>query len=145
MDENWRKTLIIENYQNPFHKGLIDSKDYIMVNNNSETCIDEINLMVKVENNKIIDAYFDGEACAICTSSCSLMIDMVIGKTVEEAKIIYNNFINMINEEKYDENILENLIVYDDIYKKPNRKMCAMLPWITLEKAIKKNNEDKNL
>ena len=108
---------------------MIDDNEYILVNTNNESCIDEINLMVKVKDNKIIDARFDGEACAICTSSTSIMIDTIIGKTVDEAINILNNFKNMIDEKEYDAEVLEQALVYDDICKQANRKKCSLLPW----------------
>ena len=118
---------------------------YIKINMNNESCIDEINLMVKLENNKIIDIKFDGEACAICTSSTSIMIDTLIGKTLEEATNIFNNFNNMLDEKEYDSNILEQANVYDDIYKQPNRKKCALLPWWGIEKVLNKEENDKKI
>ena len=138
MDQEFRRSIILENYQNPMNRGLIDDDSYIKVNTNNESCIDEINLMVKVEDNKIVDARFDGEACAICTSSTSIMIKSIIGKTLEEAKEIYLNFLNMIDEKEYNEEKLEEAIVYNDIYKQPNRKKCALLPWWGFEKVINK-------
>lgn len=141
MDQNLRRTIILENYQNPKNRGLIDDDSYILVNTNNESCIDEINLMVKIENGIIVDAKFDGEACAICTSSTSIMIETIIGKTLEEATEIYTNFVKMLDEKEYNSEILENSIVYDDIYKQPNRKKCALLPWWGLEKVIKKTEE----
>lgn len=138
MDQNLKRSIILEHYQNPVNKGLIEDGSYILVNTNNESCIDEINLMVKVENDTIIDAKFDGEACAICTSSTSIMIDTIIGKKVDEALIILNNFKNMIDEKEYDSSVLEQAIVYDDIYKQANRKKCALLPWWGLEKVINK-------
>lgn len=138
MDQEFRRSIILENYQNPLNKGLIDDDSYIRVNTNNESCIDEIDLMVKIENGKIVDARFDGEACAICTSSTSIMIRALIGKTLEEAKEIYNNFLNMIDEKEYNEGILEEAIVYNDIYKQPNRKKCALLPWWGFEKVLNK-------
>ena len=136
MDQNDRRTIILENYEHPMNRGLIEDNSYIKVNTNNESCIDEIDLMVKVENSKIVDARFDGEACAICTSSTSIMIKSIIGKTLVEAKEIYTNFLNMIDEKEYDEDILEEAIVYNDIYKQPNRKKCALLPWWGFEKVI---------
>lgn len=138
MDQNLKRSIILDHYQNPKNKGLLDDDTYILVNTNNESCIDEINLQVKVEDGKIIDAHFDGEACAICTSSTSIMIDTIIGKSIKEAEDILNNFEHMIDEKKYDENILEQAIVYDDIYKQANRKKCALLPWWGLEKIINK-------
>ena len=138
MDQNLKRSIVLEHYQNPKNKGLIDDDSYILVNTNNESCIDEINLMVKIEDGKIVDARFDGEACAICTSSTSIMIDTIIGKTLDEAINILNNFENMIDEKEYDSEVLEQAIVYDDIYKQANRKKCALLPWWGLEKVVKK-------
>ena len=136
MDQNLKRTIILENYQNPTNKGLIDDNSYINVNMNNESCIDEINLMVKVEKDKIVDIRFDGEACAICTSATSVMINTLIGKTIDEVKEIYQNYENMINENSYDENLLGDAIVYDDIARQPNRKKCALLPWWGIKKVI---------
>lgn len=145
MDSNMKRSIILEHYQNPKNKGLIDDNSYIKINMNNESCIDEINLMVKLENNKIVDIKFDGEACAICTSSTSIMIDTLIGKTLEEATNIFNNFNNMLDEKEYDSNILEQANVYDDIYKQPNRKKCALLPWWGIEKVLNKEKNDKKI
>jgi len=141
MDQEFRRSIILENYQNPMNRGLIDDDSYIKVNTNNESCIDEIDLMVKIENGKIVDARFDGEACAICTSSTSIMIKEIIGKTLEEAKEIYFNFLNMIDEKEYNEESLGEAIVYNDIYKQPNRKKCALLPWWGFEKVINEVNK----
>ena len=138
MDQNLKREIILEHYSNPVNKGLIDDNTYILVNTNNESCIDEINLMVKIENGKIVDARFDGEACAICTSSTSIMINTLIGKTLEEGIEIYNNFNKMLNEEEYNSEILEEANVFDDIYKQPNRKKCALLPWWGFEKVVNK-------
>ena len=138
MDQNFRRSIILENYENPMNRGLIDDDTYIKVNTNNESCIDEIDLMVKIKDGKIVDARFDGEACAICTSSTSIMIKSMIGKSIDEAKKIYENFLNMIDEKEYNEEILEEAIVYNDIYKQPNRKKCALLPWWGFEKVLNK-------
>jgi len=138
MDQNLKRSIILDHYQNPQNKGLIEDDSYIKVNMNNESCIDEINLMVKINNNIIEDIRFDGEACAICTSSTSIMIKTLIGKTVDEAKEIYSNFEMMLDEQEYNSEVLEDAIVYDDIYKQPNRKKCALLPWWGIDKVIKK-------
>ncbi|MCI5835245.1 MAG: SUF system NifU family Fe-S cluster assembly protein [Firmicutes bacterium] len=139
MDENLKRSIILEHYQNPVNKGLINDKSYEFINMNNESCIDEVNLMVKIDDNKIKDIRFDGEACAICTSATSIMIDTLKNKTVEEAKEIYQNYENMIDEKDYDENILEQAIVYHDIARQPNRKKCALLSWWGIKKILDKN------
>ena len=142
MDQNLKRSIILDNYQNPKNKGLIQDDSYIKTNMNNESCIDEVDLMVKITDGVIEDIRFDGEACAICTSSTSIMIKTLIGKKVDEAKEIYSNFEKMLDEQEYNEDILEEAIVYDDIYKQPNRKKCALLPWWALEKAINKNSRE---
>ena len=138
MDSNLKRSIILDHYQNPRNKGLTDDSGYVSVNMNSESCIDEVNIMAKIENDRIVDIKYDGEAFAICTSSTSIMTETLIGKTLEEAREIVNNFDNMINEKEYNKDILESAIVYDDIYRQPNRKKCALLSWWGIEKIINK-------
>ena len=139
MDNNMKRTIILEHYQNPKNKGLIDDNSYSYVNMNTESCIDEINLMVKIKNDIIEDIRFDGEACAICTSATSVMIETLIGKTVKEAKEILKNYEYMLDEKDYDEKILESAIIYNDIAKQPNRKKCALLSWWGIKKILKED------
>ena len=79
----------------------------------------------------------NGEACAISTSATSIMINILIGKTVKEALVIIENFENMIDERTYDKDILSEAIVYCDISKQPNRKICATLTWAGLKDFLK--------
>jgi len=137
MDNNLKRSIILEHYQHPKNRGLIDDNTYIKTNTNNESCIDEIDLMVKIQDGRICDIRFDGEACAICTSSTSIMIDTLLNKKVDDAREIINNFKNMIDEKEYNREILEQALVYDDIYQQPNRKKCALLPWWGIEKALK--------
>ena len=136
MDSNLKRSIILEHYQNPVNKGLIENEDYVKINMNNESCIDEVDLMIKFNNNKIEDIRFDGEACAICTSSTSIMIDTLKGKTVNEVKEIINNFKDMLDEKEFNKDVLEQALVYEDISKQPNRKKCALLSWWGIEKAI---------
>ena len=55
----------------------------------------------------------------------------------------YQNFENMINEKTFNKDILEQAIVYEDIYKQPNRKKCALLPWWGIKKIIDKENNNE--
>ena len=138
MDENIKRTIILENYQNPKNRGLIDDDTYTLINTNSKSCIDQVDLQLKVKNGMVDDIRFDGEACAICTSSTSIMINTLIGKTIEDALKIIDNFENMINEKEYDEKLLEEAIVYEDISKQPNRKKCALLTWEGIKEKLER-------
>ncbi len=128
MDSELKRQIILDNYQDPYNKGLVNDSSYLSVNTSSESCIDNLDFMMKVENNIIKDIRFDGEACAISTSAASIMINLLIGKTTEEAINILKNYQNMINEDEYDADILKDLVVYDEVGKQPNRKNCVLLP-----------------
>lgn len=136
MDSNLRREIILDNYQNPMNKGLVSDNSYLRENTNNDSCIDNIDIMMKIEDGVIKDIVFDGEACAISTSATSIMIRSLIGKSVEESKKILVNYKNMINEEEYDKELLGELNVYDEIYKQPNRKTCALLPSKAIEKML---------
>jgi nitrogen fixation NifU-like protein len=66
-DPETKKELIMEHYTHPLNRLTVTEKDFIKVNTNSESCIDNIDLFVKIEDGIIKDMYFNGEACAIST------------------------------------------------------------------------------
>ena len=136
MDSNLRREIILDNYQNPMHRGLVDDDSYQHVNMDSETCIDNIDIQAKIEDGMIEDIRFDGEACAICTSSTSIMTELLIGKTIEEAKVIIENYMNMIFEKDYDPDILEEAIAFYNTHKQANRIKCATLGWKGITQLI---------
>ena len=141
MNEQLKRTIILENYQNPKNRGLVNDNFYENINTNSESCIDEIDLQLKIEDGIVKDIRFDGEACAICTSSTSILINLLIGKKINEALEIIDNFENMINEKEYNEEIIGEAIVYSDISKQPNRKNCALLTWRGAKEVLERRND----
>ncbi len=136
MNEELKREIIIDNYQNPMNKELIDDDSYLKVNQASESCIDNLDFMMKIEDNIVKDIRFDGEACAISTSATSIMIRLLIGKSVSEVKNILMNYKNMIEEKDYDKDLLKDLNIYDNISKQANRIKCAMLPMVAINKML---------
>ena len=136
LDPILKKEIIMENYMNPTNRNTINDDKYIKVNSNSETCIDDINLYILFEDDKIKDIHFDGEACAISTSATSIMIKLLMNKSITEIKEIITNYENMIKHENYDEDLLGEANCYDEIYLQQNRIGCATIPWTGLKKAI---------
>ena len=131
MEPEVRREIILDNYSNPFHKET-KGEDFEKANANNSSCIDNINIFIKFDGNIIKDAYFDGEACAISTASTSIMLKEIIGKTKEEALIIIDNFNNMINEQDYDKDKMNESLAFDEMYKQESRKTCATLPYKAL-------------
>ena len=75
MDQETKRSIILEHYQNPKNKGLIDDETYIKINMNNDSCIDEVNLMVKLENDKIKDI-----RCGMKNTSCPDQISKALEK-----------------------------------------------------------------
>lgn len=140
-DPQLLREIIMDHYQHPRNRGLVDDESYKKINMNSETCIDNLDIQVKFDGDKIVDVRYDGEACAICTSSTSIMSELVIGKTLDEAKEIIDNYMNMIYEREYDEDLLEEAIAFKNTYKQANRIKCATLSWNGLVELIKESEE----
>ena len=136
MDSELKREIIMEHYQKPINRKIINDESYIKVNTANESCIDNIDMYILIKDNIIKDICFDGEACAISISSTSIMIKNLIGKSVSEAKDYINNFINMVNEKMYDKDMLKEAFVYEDIYKQSSRKTCATLPYRGILKVL---------
>ena len=143
MDNSLKREIIVDNASNPYHKKKVEDDNFIKANTHNESCIDNIDLYVKIKDGIVVDAYFDGEACAITTSATSIMLRKIIGKSVDDARNIMREYYKMINEEEYKENMLDELNLYSDISKQASRKKCAILPFQTLEKTFKIYEESK--
>ena len=105
------------------------------------SCGDELTIYAKIDDGKIVDASFTGEGCAISKASTSLMIDIIKGKTVDEAKEIIGIFLNMIRGEELTKDELKKLKdarVFEGIKKLPARVKCATLSWHTMENLLEK-------
>ena len=144
MDNEIKREIIMENYLHPFNKETIDNQEYLKVNTNNESCIDNIDLQILIESDKIKDIKFNGEACAISTASTSIMIKELIGKDVKDAIKFIQEFDKMVNEEEYTSDILGESIVFDDIFKQKNRKNCALLPYKGMIKALEDYLKDNH-
>lgn len=140
-DKELRREIIVDNYQHPMNRGLVEDSTYLKENTNNESCIDNLDMQLKVVNDKIEDIRFDGEACAISTSATSILIRSLIGKDVMSARKILQNYRNMIEEEEYDPELLGELVVYDELSKQPNRIKCALLPYQAICKMLNRLDE----
>ena len=127
MDSNEKRNIILKNYQDNTNRKDIEDKNYIKINSRNTSCIDNINIYIKFNNNVIEDIKFNGEACVIAISSTVTLINNLIGKTKNEALNIINNYEKMVDGLEYDKELLNELVAFDDISKQPSRKICATL------------------
>ena len=132
--------LIMEHSMNSYNKKKLENADYSEIGHNPN-CGDEITLELKLNGDAIEDMAFSGHGCAISQASTSIMIDILKGKTVDEAKKIIKTFIEMIKRETTDEEELKKLedaIAFRNVANMPARVKCALLAWHTIENMLNK-------
>ena len=98
------REILNEHNINPSHKTDLPDAN-IQLNGVNPSCGDNITLNLKVENGVITDGSFTGSGCAVSQASCDMMLDLVIGKTTEEAEKLDDIFMEMIRGEPSEENI----------------------------------------
>jgi len=138
MNKELKRSIILDNYQNPQNRRREDNNnEYIKINSRNLSCIDNLDIYLKIKDNVIEDITFDGEACVISISTTSIMTNLLKGKTIDEAECLIKNYENMIEEKDYNKELLEEAIIYEDISKQPARIKCATLSWNSVDKIIK--------
>ncbi len=119
MDDLYRE-IIIERYKNPQYRGELDPND-ISFEDENPLCGDQIRIDLRVnENGVVTEAAFSGHGCAISLASADLLLETVIGKTLEEVKAMNR------------QDVLDNL----GIELGPVRLKCAMLSLKVLKAGV---------
>lgn len=116
----------------PRFKGKLDKIKPIKLVNSS--CGDEILVYLKVKSGKIVDGRWSGNGCAISLASADAFIESVTNKTLDEAKLMCEEFSKMILGEKTDVEKLAAAKCMCSVSRMPARAKCAKLAWESLEK-----------
>lgn len=133
------RELILDHYQYPHNRRLIKDNGYLHRHMTSESCIDDIWVCANIENGVIQDICFDGEACTISTASTSMMTDLLIGKTTQQAKQIIAEYQKMVHAEPYEPELLQEAVAMKNVYKQANRIKCATVGWDAIEQIIEES------
>ena len=139
MDKDIKRSIILDNYQNPNNKR-VSGTDYIKINTRNVSCIDNLDIYLKIENDIIKDVSFEGEACVISISSTNILSNLLIGKNKKDGIYLIDNYLKMINEEDYDREVLGELLAFDDTSRQPSRIKCATLSANGIKDYLEKEN-----
>jgi nitrogen fixation NifU-like protein len=142
------REIVNEHNLHPTHKHDMENPTMVLRGVNP-SCGDDISLKLKVEDGVIKDGSFVGSGCAISQASADMMLDLVIGKSEDEAKRLAEIFMNMIKGKASEEEIeeLDEAAALEDVSHMPARVKCAQLGWRTLNEMMKedeKNDSHKN-
>ena len=130
------RQILMDHYEYPRNHKLSNDPAYMKRHMASDSCIDDIVVESKINNGIIEDIRFDGVACTSATASTSMMSELLSGKTIEEAKVIIENYHNMIDQKEYDEELLQEAVALHTVGKQANRIKCATIGWKAIEEMI---------
>ena len=142
LDELYRQ-VILDHYRNPRRRGSL-SGPHIHAEGLNPSCGDEFSLDLQIEDGLIKDAAIQGQGCSISQASGSMMTDVIVGKTVDEARELTATFKLMMGIDEGDDpldpdrpgSVLGDLEALQGVKKFPVRIKCADLPWTTLTDAL---------
>ncbi len=129
--------IINEHNLKPYHKRVVNGANFTLEGVNP-SCGDDIILELKVEDGIIADGGFTGDGCAISQASADIMLDLIIGKTQEEAVRLSDIFLRMIKGSITDaeKEELEEAGILESVSHMPARVKCAVLGWRTMRELF---------
>ena len=139
--ESMYQQIILDHYKNPAHRNVLDPFD-AEVHHVNPTCGDEVTLRVRIENDQIADLGWIGEGCSISQASTSVMSDLVIGTPIENALVLQEKFLELMQSQGHnplsedEAEALEDAIAFEGVSKYPARVKCALLGWMAMKSAV---------
>ena len=142
LDELYRE-VILDHYRNPRKRGTLHGQ-HVHAEGNNPSCGDEFALDLAIEDDVIVDAAMQGQGCSISQASGSMMMDAIVGKSVDEARDLTHKFKIMMTIEDGENpvdpdqpgSVLGDLEALQGVRKFPVRIKCADLAWATLADAL---------
>lgn len=137
-NRNFYNQILTEHNLHPEHKHDLADANLVLEGVNP-SCGDDIVLKLKVEDGVITDGAFVGDGCAISQASADMMIDLVLGKTKQEALELADRFLRMIRGEatEAEKESLDEAAILEDVSHMPARVKCATLGWHTIQEMLK--------
>ena len=127
--------IILDHYKHPHHRGLREPYD-VEVHHVNPTCGDEVTLRVHLAGETVVDVSYDALGCSISQAAASVMTDLVIGRSLEEATALHEDFLALMQgKDEPDEDRLEDGVAFAGVAKFPARIKCALLSWMAWKDA----------
>jgi nitrogen fixation protein NifU and related proteins len=135
--ESMYQEIILDHYKHPHHKGLREPFE-AQVHHLNPTCGDEITLRVHLDGKTVADVSYDSEGCSISQASASVMTDLVIGRDLDDALGLHEEFVQLMQsrgQAEPDEDVLEDAVAFAGVARYPARVKCALLAWMAWKDA----------
>ncbi len=135
--DNLYQEVILDHYKNPQNK-VLDPNSDALVHHVNPSCGDEITLGVTLDGDKVLSITWEGVGCSISQASTSIASDLLTGKTLEEARSISEDFLQLMQSKgsvEGDPEVLEDAVALAGVSKYPARIKCALLGWMAFKDA----------
>ncbi|CAB4575550.1 unannotated protein [freshwater metagenome] len=135
--DNLYQEVILDHYKNPQNK-VLDPNSDAQVHHVNPSCGDEITLGVTLDGDKVLSITWEGVGCSISQASTSIASDLLTGKTLEEARGISEDFLQLMQSKgsvEGDPEVLEDAVALAGVSKYPARIKCALLGWMAFKDA----------
>jgi len=135
--DNLYQEVILDHYKNPQNKKLSATYD-AQVHHVNPSCGDEIDLNITIKDGAVKAITWDGVGCSISQASVSILTDLLIGKSIDGAYKIYDEFVALMQSKgtvEGDEDLLEDAVALAGVSKYPARIKCALLGWMAFKDA----------
>ena len=135
--DNLYQEVILDHYKNPQNKKLSATYD-AQVHHVNPSCGDEIDLNITLKDGLVEAITWDGVGCSISQASVSILTDLLIGKSIDDAYKIYDEFVALMQSKgtvQGDEELLEDAVALAGVSKYPARIKCALLGWMAFKDA----------
>jgi len=130
--------IILDHYKHPHGAGLRDPYE-AEVHHVNPTCGDEITLRVHLDAGAVADVSYDALGCSISQASASVLNDLLVGKSVDDALGVLDEFQTLMQgkgQVEPDEDVLEDGIAFAGVAQFPARVKCALLSWMAFKDAV---------
>ena len=130
--------VILDHYKNPQNKNLKANFD-AQVHHINPSCGDEITLNLTLAGDVVESISWDGVGCSISQASVSIMSDLLVGKKIEDAEKIQNEFLHLMQSKGSitgNPDVLEDAVALSGVSKYPARIKCALLGWMAYKDAV---------
>ena len=135
--DNLYQEVILDHYKHPENKGLAAAYD-AQVHHINPSCGDEITLNLTLDGSIVQSVSWDGLGCSISQASVSIMSGLMIGKKLDDAQVVFDNFVQLMQSKGSghpDESILEDAVALVGVSQYPARIKCALLGWMAFKDA----------
>ena len=135
--DNLYQEVILDHYKHPENKGLAAAYD-AQVHHINPRCGDEITLNLTLDGSIVQSVSWDGLGCSISQASVSIMSGLMIGKKLDDAQVVFDNFVQLMQRKgsgQPDETIMEDAVALAGVSQYPARIKCALLGWMAFKDA----------